>query len=481
MTNSQNYRIEFSEDICEEYKEKFKKIISPHGTKIMEEKRSFSENILDLILHEKSNRNLAILLISEVNSSFFKEYDNFRWDKQIVKLAISKDPTLFYGISEELKIDVSIWYATIESMLREWRNFKEIDEFIEKYYPKNKVKCFDYYNNLLLKADKFYTNDISKNAISLKASNPELFDKLIYLKILDNSKKKISINPDFIKNVVNTLFENKSYVSKNQTEKEKSKQELLLDIFWKNLKELDEYELSIFESILKLIFVNEAKYLTKNKVIVEEDDEQLDKKDESNEEQIKKESKQESDDFEDFWNFCYPECEIRFYSWGYSVNTISWKSIFISASDAEKFTTDAFKNFIEFYNTLYSIWLNFIWDKYSLDFKTICNNKVWFNYLNWEWITQWKTLQILNIIWKNIWVPEDEILNEKWEKTGEYKCFDNLEQAKLLFRKINSTWKIKDKEFSNKSAFWNTAVENKLINDDLIDTKKGILNINKWK
>jgi len=128
-----------------------------------------------------------------------------------------------------------------------------------------------------------------------------------------------------------------------------------------------------------------------------------------------------------------------------------------------------------------NLWLNFLWDKYSHDFKILCNNKIWVNYMLWEWITDSKMLSILNMIWRNVWVPEHRVLDEKWKETNSIKCFKTLWDAKEAFWEIKETWMINDKKYSDWSTFWNWAVENKLIEVLCIDQKGNGLNISKWK
>jgi hypothetical protein len=127
------------------------------------------------------------------------------------------------------------------------------------------------------------------------------------------------------------------------------------------------------------------------------------------------------------------------------------------------------------------LWLNFLWDKYLNDFKILCKNKIWFDYMLWEWITESKTLSVLNIIWKNIWIPEHEVIDNKWKKTNKYKCFDRLPDAKKVFWEIKETWMINWDKYSDSSAFWNWAVENRLLESLCIDPNGMWLNITKWK
>jgi len=459
----------------------WKKVFSEDELKVMEEKKWFSETIFEIINKNdnKRNRNLALLLISEVSSKFFEKFDHFHTDKLFVNLAISKDYTLFYGISNEMKKDLWIWFTTIKSMFHKWLNYEQISNFIEKYYPKNQDKCFEYYQTLLKKAEQFYGKDIWIIALKIKKSNSKLFEKLKSLWVFEEVKNKIKISSKFITDFINNLFKDENYLSKSEEEKYEIKQNMLLWLFWKKIEELDENELILFESILKLIFVEENKISQKE--LKKDSKKEKIKEEKTEESKNENELIEEDDDFEEFWKFCYPECEISSTSWWYFVNTISWKKVYFPEKIAKSFTTVAFTNFINFYNILSNIWLNFLWDKYRGNFLTLINNKIWIDYLNWEWITKWKILSILNLIWKNIWIPEKEILWNNWETIKEIKCFNRLWEAILQFEKIKKTWKINWDDYSDNWTFSKWAVEKKLILNDCINTKTWSLNIFNWK
>lgn len=476
--NNFDKKIEFSTPFFEKISS-ILEFISPEELKIIEDKKSFNQAIFDLLKsEEKSNKKLAFMLVSEVWAKFFHEYDNFHLDKKFVKLALSKDSSIFFTLSRDLKADKDIGFVTLESMIREWRNFLEIESFIENNFPKNKNKFFTHYNKILNQTNLHYSKDLNLTISNIKINNKDFYDLLISLEIIKSNWKKVEINNKFITDIVSQLNTIDWYILNDTKTKNEIKISILENILWVDFKNLDEDQEYLIETILKFIHIEESKIKLEEKVITDVDEE-LEENEISIKEELNNDIEEES--FEDFWTHCYPECEIsRSWSW-YSINTISWKNIHISESDAINFTTNAFKNFIWFYNTLYKIWLNFLWDKYSSDFKTLCNNKVWFNYLNGNWLTESKTLQILNIIWKNIWIPEEEVIDEKWEKTGRYKCFNNLQHAIDTYSTIKSTWDISWDKFSDNWAFWNWAVENKLIYEWLIDTKKWILNINKWK
>jgi hypothetical protein len=150
----------------------------------------------------------------------------------------------------------------------------------------------------------------------------------------------------------------------------------------------------------------------------------------------------------------------------------------------QDFSSVALKNFVKFYGLLYDLELNFLWDKYNRDFITLCNNKIWLDYTSNDWITEAKSLSILNLIGKNIWIPETKlwIRDDDWNEKTQLKCFKTIAEAKLAFWDVKSTWKINGEYIMEPGTFSNySIVEAYMIQNDLIDSKRNSINLSKFK
>lgn len=445
----------------------------------MSQKNWFKRTIDDILNKYADTKRLAIFIISEVDSSVFKSHKNLHTDIDVVKLAIQKDSNLFNFISSELIKNKEIWKEVVKSMVRENKNFYEVDMFITTYFIKDSKEIFDIYFQYLENANKYYTNDLSKNLFSLKKSNKSLYNLLQTHKLFTTKWKIITINNDFIKKFVTEIVKDEQFQSLTQKEKDVFIILKLGSYFNISNNTLSDEEKVIFDLVLSLINIEISKKI--KELMKKEEKEKPQPWIPSTENEKEASDSYKEDDFNEFADFSYPECNSYKVSWWYNIETITWKKIFITDAEKDNFTTKALKNYIKFYNTLYNLWLNFLWDKYSHDFKILCNNKFWFDYMHSEWITDWKMLSILNMIWRNVWIPEHKILNDKWEETNEVKCFNTLWDAKDAFWEIKETWIINGTKYSDSATFWNWAVENRLIEVLCIDQKGHGLNISKWR
>jgi len=444
----------------------------------MSKKYGFKKTIDDILNKYSDTKKLAIFIMSEINPDIFKTHLELHNDLDVVKLAIQKNSNLYYSIATKLKNNEVIWQEMIKSMIRENKNFFDVELFINSYFVKNSKKLFDFYFIYLDKANNHLSNDLSKNLFELKQSNLDLYTHLNENKLFITKWKNITINNSFIKQFNIEVNKDSIFRWLDQNEKNVFIINKLITYFGVSYSSLWPEEKNIFDLVLNLINIQISKEIKEKNKKLEEKDIDFEEK---NIETSTELSDYEDDEFNDFADFSYPECNSYRVTGGYNIETITWKKIFITNTEKDKFTTKALKNYIKFHNTMRNLWLNFLWDKYSHDFKILCNNKIWVNYMLWEWITDSKMLSILNMIWRNVWVPEHRVLDEKWKETNSIKCFKTLWDAKEAFWEIKETWMINDKKYSDWSTFWNWAVENKLIEVLCIDQKGNGLNISKWK
>lgn len=445
----------------------------------MNQKNGFKLTIDNILNKYSDTKKLVIFIISEVDNNLFKTHKEFHGDIDVVKLAIQKDSNSFYLISSaELKKHKDVWKEVIKAFIRENKNFYEVEFFLETNFKKDKKKLFETYFEYLSSVNDYYINDLSKNLFFLKDTNKILYDLLHTNKLFTPKWKNIIINENFIKKFVNEVLKDELYEKINLKEKKEYIIKKLYTYFLIANNNLSSDEKVIFDLALNLINISLSKKIKETK---KKEEEKPEFEISSTEKKKEVPDLHKDDDFNDFIDFSYPECNSYKVSWWYNIETITWKNIFISENEKENFTTKALKNYIKFYNTLYNLWLNFLWDKYSYDFKILCNNKFSFDYMHSEWITESKTLSVLNMIWKNIWVPEHQLVDEEWNESAQIKCFKTLWDAKNTFSEIKETWMINNIKYSDSTSFWNWAVENKLIEVLCIDQKWNWLNISQWK
>lgn len=226
--------------------------------------------------------------------------------------------------------------------------------------------------------------------------------------------------------------------------------------------------------ILEFLFIKDQK-----DDLVEEEKEN--KKEETLKEKQPKEIYDDLDDSKDFFEDRM-DLELWIYSysmfWSYcDIKVADDFNLKISKEEQLLFTTKALDNYIKFYKLFYELWLIFLFERYN--YKSLLNDKwISFDYTSWEWITEDKILRILNLIWKNIWVPEYDFLKNDWEIVKETKCFNTLSDAKLEFKNIKWSSMINWELIETNWNVW--AVEKKLSKEWKLDFAKGIVNFTKW-
>ncbi len=435
------------------------------------------KNILD-ISENKKNINLALYLVWEVDSKWFKEFDDSVKNNKYVALAWIKSSSYnFQYLNKILQKDIDIAKQILKTYIREWVDFFAIHDFIlNNFNEKDSEILLNNYQIYLEKYSDLVWDDLSKTLIFLQKENPKLIKELQKNKIIINKSKKHIINSDFLKSFYYTLSKNKWYEELSTEAKNNLKKNELIKLLW--LKELSETVECLLNLIIDLSFLEEDK-IDSNKKIKDKNEEKNDKKKLDIEKNNDVDNIEKNNIFEDRMEYELPN--YNFYSsWAYyNISTSENINIKISNTEKEQFTSEALENFIKFYKLLYKLWLNFLWDKYNSDFKSLLAFKaIDFDYTSWKGITDSTTLKILNLIWKNIWIPEHEVLVNDWESKTEIRCFKTLGDAKIAFESINASSKINDDFIETNINIW--AVEKKLSMDEKINFAKWEINISKW-
>ncbi len=453
----------------------------------LEIKKWLQKTIEEIISQHKNNKKLVKMLLQEYRGNIFSILDKkLKNNKEIALLAVANSSNNFYSLDTKLQKDLDILKQLVKSFIREWLSFLEFENFVESFLEKDsktKQLLYNFYQKQLnLYSNIYLKEDLSWILLIIKKKNKDFYEVLKKHRVIISKWKKTIINPKFVENIFKQ-FKKENIVFENFEDKKNFVFLMIWRILKIDINLLDEDSLAIFENIFNIFFSLENKELVKEKIQKETKKNNEDKKEEDNQEENFKEDENVENDFNDILDFCLPACNYS-HNWEtYEINLWENKKIKLTKEEQESFNTQALKNFIKFYNTFYELGLNFLWDKYKNSFIILLKNKLDFDYRYWAWFTDWRILGLLNLISKNIWVPEKEIIEENWEnweKKKKWVCFKSLEAAKLAFSEIKETGKINWEVYSDLWVFSRGAVENKLILDWKIDVDRGELNISKW-
>jgi len=423
-------------------------IISCKVSKIIISKKY---RVIKIILANKKD---IILIMTYYNKDITFILDkNFINDKQIASLSIKKDFNNFFHLSEKLKKDIQLWKIVLESMVRQGVWIEQATNFIDKFFPDFEINKIlkNHYLKKLKFANKIYNDDLSKWVLLIMDDKTEFYELLLNKKVLNISSKNIKLDKNFISGFLDFISKNKDLELLEGEKFNKKKREILLKFLGVSEVNLSSDDLFVFNTIFNLLNVweNIKKWFT------EKEDKQ-----EKNKLKIKLEKKEKENlkiSPEEKLDFCVGSYEYKeISSWYYSIITSNNKEIKISKQELDNFTTVWLKNFIKFYEILQELDLNFLWDNTKSSFINILNNKIGFNYPDWEWVTQSRALRVLNLLWNAIGLIWDD-------KNSDYKKnFDTLEGAKLAFNKIKSTWKIWENTYEVASMISDTPVKKAL-------------------
>ena len=222
-------------------------------------------------------------------------------------------------------------------------------------------------------------------------------------------------------------------------EKKVFQQSLIESYLEIDLSKLDEDERFFINTILKVTI--QSIDLKKIEEIVDRENDKREEEEENERKQILEESKMEDENMApmDKLDYCLPYCSSTYSAWIYTISSDWYMDAKLSEEELSRFTSVWLKNYIKFYHTMHSLWLGFLWWKYKSSFVTLLNNKVWFSYPDWAWVTESRFLRVLNLLWKSMWIIW------KIDDDNYIKPYDTLEWALKAFRDFKWSGKVKDK------------------------------------
>lgn len=453
-----------------------------NSSEIDVEKKISKDGILSILKENKSNKKLAALFLEQVWDKVYETLDSeLKKDKKLALQAIHTSSYLYFHIDRSLFLDETILQAFVSSSIKEWKSFAQMEDFFEKTLGTNKKlyqSLLEYYRQQLWKDNELKQKDFVKNLIYIQTYFPEIYNQIKEAKIFDMNGTNVVLNSKKLQDLSLDIIKDPQYIlapDKNLYIQSFVREILGLGKLWN--KDIEQF---FVESISDFI----QKEIDKKQS--QEKQNQIQPENEKNQEQNKKEEvilleeKWWEDDFIESSQYILPNHYITsLNSWDYIVYSGNYE-VPISKKESLGFTSIALKNYIHFYTTLQSLWLLFFWKKYRSGFQTLLSNKKWFDYMHGNWVTESLMLSVLNVIGKNIWIPQKEVLTQDGKTTNKWKCFQTLADAKTAFWGIKATGKINGEIYSDLWAFSNGAVENYLIETRKIDGR-GWVNISNWK
>ena len=396
----------------------------------------------------KLSKKDIIFILNYCNSNFLWILDNnLKNDKDISLLLVKKNSNNFLTLWDELKQDVELWKLAIESMIRERVNIKLVVEFIDKYFKGNDLKdtLLDHYSYTLYKEDKVLKDDLSVWTIFIMNNDTSFYKVLLEKNILEVGSSKITLKKSFISEIISQFSKNWDLKSLEGDKLIEAKKEILSNFLWVSFNELPTPDLFVYDSIFNLV----SSWENQNNLdlLYQKEWKNNPIKDELYDTEIEPEEKLDYS----LWEYKYHELP----SWYYSISTSSNKNIEISKKELDLFTSAWLKNFVEFYEMLYLLGLNFLWDKNKSSFLNILNNKIDFNYPDPDWVNESKSLRFLNLILRSIWfisIKDDSENSNDSDTWVIHKNFDNLDWAKHALSEIKSTWKIWNEVYDTSST-----------------------------
>ncbi len=358
--------------------------------------------------------------------------------KQFVLKKLKEDHSYFLEVERSLHSDPEIQNELITSLIRQWVDFSSVESILSAYYWKDKKlqkKLLSLYIKILKEFETMHRDDLTKSLLDLKQKwENNLYTSLISKKIIESKWPRFILTSSFFKSLKDKLIINDSYFLLADREKDKSRYDFLLWMISLNYDTLTEDERGLLLTIIELIKIEENKYLSKKQIKEEtekDEDEYI----------LNNESDDETWEIDpiDKIDFCLPYCSSSFSDWVYTIKTDWYMDAKLSEEELSRFTSIWLKNYIRFYHTMFDLWLWFLWTKYKSSFVTLLNNKVWFSYPDWAWVTDSRFLRVLNLLWKSMWIIW------KIDDDTYIKPYDTLEWALKAFRDFKWSGKIKDR------------------------------------
>jgi len=459
---------------------------------VQEELDIFSRKILESANLSKKEKK-EVLKSRETFSSFINSTLNQAkkdiFDKnEILELILNYKPDILenhFKIRKILEIKLqkdfnknkNLAFLVLKNYIKNWESLENINNFINKISLDNELTknlLEEKFSDLLEQYWKISRRNTQKYFYNIK--NEEIINLILKSKIVD---KSWNINQNTIKQLNKEVTENLSVEELNNSEN-------IFNFLLKKLnispELLDENIKNLLNSIIDLFKIN--KKIEENSEEKNLDNKKRDKE-KTDHTQVVHTTEDEFNENSSLLDFCYPWCILSEFWNNYEIDLWQNNKVEISKQDFNNFNEKSLENYINFLKILDQTKLSFLFEnKYKSWFLQLLKNKLdWFDYRTWEWFSEFKTLQTLNLIWNLIWIPKS-YYSEEWELWK----FDWIITSINIFNEINSTWNInKEKIWTPWNFIWPTIVEKRILQLWILwdnwgfNTEKASEILKKWK
>jgi len=451
------------------------------------------DKIQEIINKHRQNSELAMIFVKHLDPQLLKWFSP-NVQAQIAVNLIDSHREAFDNLSINTKNSNFFIENLIISFVKTWKTPLDVEDFIRMNYSEKSQKEIFKNNDIgsIFKAIKwnFETSKNSQNIyfVNLKQKYPDFYKAILEKNIIEESEQSGDIT--ISDNLINLIINN--YKNDSRFDLDLSLWAILWlwnfiqKEYYHELREFIYQELIKHPQIKLEIKLQQEKLKQAEEKLKNKQEEKPENK--NNKDKISNKTEDENDDFE--ISNISSSSGIDFWWWIVLHETKlenKWEKIKMPTNIARWLNDANIANFIEFYELLKKVKLNFLWDKYNREFLTLLSNKnidlIWsiktWNYEN-------TTLNMLNFLWKNIWIiwnvkTKTWNINEHWDEestTKQVDPFNTLAWAINAFWSIADTEKINSKQYSSPVY---SPIELYMIEHHLINPKIPYLNINNFK
>lgn len=407
-----------------------------------------------------NHQELALFALEEEKITFTQISPKLRKNPDFIQRIIFLMPHFFSYLSPDEQHDQRYIYSEIKGMVKKRKNFLEVESFLKQYIPdlEEREKYRSFYREYVKLVGYFFAYDIEKYLFELNQYQPELLHSLLERNFFEVIGKEFKIGKS-LWTIARDIYA--SLQSQGINEEQEFIEKLLISLgikqWWINKKEIWLWK-SLYEQVsLESVSSSQEKESKETEVDESSQGSSLSR----DEEKI---------------NYALPhyissvwisgKCQIYYNE---------TKSIEMDEKQLQDMTLAALENYMIFLRVFDELGLSFLSERYRDQFLHIWG----FHYDSGEGITQARLLRLLNIVGKNIGVPEKKYEDEEGNK--KVGCFETLAGAKLAFRYIKETGNINDTFVCAPSERGDYAItEIYLIQNGYIDREGRGLNISKW-
>ncbi len=331
----------------------------------------------------------------------------------------------------------------------------------------------NFYKKYLKTAEYIFQSDIERQLINLREKKADFYTLIFEKKLIEAQWKNIKVSQKFTKTFLEEIWNIAWYKDLSVLQQQEKKIEIIAAYLGLTNTDIPEEIQVFFITLLDALHIKQEKRKAEKENL----------EDEKKETQEQEEIRDTENDFEDRFDFCIPHCNYVHLAQG-GCNISLWNNVAMSLSEDEmsKISNTALRNYVSGVQKLTELGLGFA--LYHQDrFFSLCG----VDHIYGEWLSDAKILKILNMVGKNIGVPEKNFSKNKKDKQEqrEVGCFRSLEDAVFQFRRIRDTGKIQERDecpLVEVSKKWHKSILRHIFEyKGLFDKEGSGFNISQWK